>query len=274
MQTKLHYHRHSIFRSVDISCYATSFDFVWARQVSPFNWCLTSHRVVKYFAKLTKEAYSFYLDNTIGSLYSSSQLDANLSGLIVFNGADCIPGDGTIDTVSINFCKAPISSEAIIELYVIKPIKNNRTLFEAHKHAKPISDLMKCSGVRKFKSQKIPVKKGDYLGFHFTEGAGNPFITSGDSYVAKWPPSSGSSQNTENFQNIMRKQIKFLYYASQGITASFTIKYTRSASNEKIGMFWRPTAVDLQDRSHQTEHSSYRKRIEYFFSYLWSILLV
>ena len=233
--------------------------------------------------EVNKRSISFYLDIIIGSLHSSSQLDANLSGLIVFNGADCIPGDGTIDTVSINFCNAPISSEAIIELYVIKPITNNRTLFETHKHAKPISDLTKCSGVRKFKSQKIPVKKGDYLGFHFTNGAGSPFITSGDSYVAKWTPSSGSSQNTGSLQNVTDKRIKYLYYANQGITASFTIKYTRSASNEKIGIFWRSTAVNLEDtdgsnrvseeRSRQTEYSPYRKTVEYFFHYFWSILL-
>jgi hypothetical protein len=194
----------------------------------------------------------------------------------VFNGADCIPQDGTINTVSINFCKAPTSSEGKIELYVIKPIPNNATLFKIDKTPKSISNLKKSSGEQKFKTQNILVQKGNYLGFHFAKDAGSPFITSGDSYVCKYPSSSGSSQDAKNYHDEQSKGHKFLYYTGQGITASFTIKYTRSAGDKTKPRFCPSTTVNSEDtggppitvsneRSHQTKHSYYRKRVDYFF---------
>lgn len=219
----------------------------------------------------------FCLDNTIGSLDSSSQLDANLSGLIVFNGADRIDRYGTIDRISINFCKAPISSTAVIKLYVIKAKPNNPTQFYAYQHRTPISELKQSAGVQTFKDQNIPVARGDYLGFHFAKDAGSPFTINRDSYFTKLPSSSDSSWNVVYVQVTKREELPFSHCVSQGITVNFRIKDTRSLSEKITDIFRRPNTVNSEaadgpntqstEKLHQTENFHYRKSLSFIFIY-------
>jgi hypothetical protein len=201
------------------------------------------------------------LGKTFGSLDNSTQLDANLSGLIVFNGSDRIDRNGKIDRISINFCKAPTSSAAVIKLYVIKAKESNPTQFNISEHRTPISELKESDGVQIFKKQDISVKPGDYLGFYFGSGAGSPFTLNRDSYFAKLPTSAVDMQNGKS------KEPLFLHCVSQGITASFRIKDTRNIWVRIKETFRRPNTVNLEstdgsntsttDRSQKTETNIY-----------------
>ncbi len=207
----------------------------------------------------------FCLDNTIGSIDTNSSIDANLSGLIVFNGADRIDRNGTINKISINFCRAPTSNTAVIRLYIIKAKTKNPTQFDICEHQQPISDLNESSGVQTFKV-RIFVEKGDYLGFHFPFDAGSPFTLNCDSYFAKLPH---SSRNVPNFLDTKCEELSFLHCASQGISVKFTIKDTRSIRQRIIETFKRSNTSNLESddqtnalstgRLHQTERVYYSK---------------
>jgi hypothetical protein len=225
----------------------------------------------------------FYVADIIGSLDDSCQLEANMDGLIVFNGADRIDKDGTIDTIEINFCTAPRSNKARISLYIIRAKENNPKLFSIFTHLKPISDLKESIGEQTFKVE-IRVERGDYLGFNFDNQAGNPFALERDSYFAKILSSFNSSRHSvshmTDMNNIYEEPI-FTHCVNQGISVCFTIKDTRDIKENIRNKFkqWRHSHsadgnelnVLTTPRRQQLHSSYYSKRLLITFSKIFRL---
>jgi hypothetical protein len=59
----------------------------------------------------------------------------------VFNGADRIDRNGTIDQISINLCTVPTSNEAKIQLFIIQAKSDKPGPFQVREHTPSLTNL-------------------------------------------------------------------------------------------------------------------------------------
>jgi len=167
-------------------------------------------------------------------------------------------------------------------VYIIKKKKDNPNQFLIQNDLKPISDLQTSVGVQTFKVQ-IPVEKGDYLGFHFADNAGNPFTLERDSYFTKLDSSKSARLSASNMNRnpSMPEVLTFIHCASQGISVRFTIKDDLSIREKIREKFipWRKVHPDVGElnvlpmqRSQRPHSSYYSKTNSSFFSILICIV--